>query len=376
MILSGCGGSNDTGMNSDEYDNGKNKTDVAVTGGASGYGMAYARISGYVNLDKLPSSVKSKEIGIEYSSVSDMSDATHLQRKKTQQLLTGDVFVIGISGLTPGTSYYFRTYVLGDDDIYRYGETRSFTTKEITSNAVIDCEVYPSYTSTDITYIIDSSKPTADAADLNQCMYYIAVSASKSRLTKDSIWHTIYESCDPKGNKATFEALAPNTKYYCCGYTSINGKCVLGDIKSFTTKQVTPSGYIGLGLSSGTKWSVANYGAASPQDAGTMANWFDISDKKLSAPTYDQWAELWSECTWKHTYMYQGTEGYIVRGNNGNSIFLPLIPYRGSTYYWSSTTDVEKKEYATAMDINCVDATIQGRSSIKSSNLFVREVSK
>jgi hypothetical protein len=69
-------------------------------------------------------------------------------------------------------------------------------------------------------------------------------------------------------------------------------------------------------------------------------------------PTYEEWTELCTKCTWEWTTNYNGTgvKGRIVTASNGNSIFLPAAGYRDGTnlygagsngYYWSSflTTD-------------------------------------
>ena len=56
-------------------------------------------------------------------------------------------------------------------------------------------------------------------------------------------------------------------------------------------------------------------------------------------PTYDQFSELESECSWISTTQ-KGVEGYTVTGPNGKSIFLPAadLRYDGSYgNYWSSS---------------------------------------
>ena len=146
--------------------------------------------------------------------------------------------------------------------------------------------------------------------------------------------------------------------------------------------------YVDLGLSSGLKWATCNVGADSPEDYGNYYAWGETatkssyysdnsttyglsyselqsrgiigSDGNLTAsydaatanwggswrmPTRDEIKELVNNCTWKWT-TYNGVNGRLVTGPNGNSIFLPAAGYRHDTslinagsygLYWSAT---------------------------------------
>lgn len=127
---------------------------------------------------------------------------------------------------------------------------------------------------------------------------------------------------------------------------------------------------VDLGLSSMTLWASHNVGATNPEDDGDFFAWgetsartnftfenylyynsqtngfFDIGTDIASTqfdaasanwgsswhlPTYTQIEELINQCTW--TYItYNNVGGYMVTGNNGNSIFLP-------SDVWSATRD-------------------------------------
>lgn len=61
-------------------------------------------------------------------------------------------------------------------------------------------------------------------------------------------------------------------------------------------------------------------------------------------PTYAEWQELFTDCTWTKTSL-NGVPGYNVRGRTGKSIFLPCAGYKiwssqsysgEKAYYWSS----------------------------------------
>ena len=149
---------------------------------------------------------------------------------------------------------------------------------------------------------------------------------------------------------------------------------------------------VDLGLPSGLKWATCNVGATKPEEYGGYYAWGETEEKsdydwdtykwgisssltkyctssnygtvdnktvldseddvahvKLSdkwrMPTLDEIKELVNNCTWKWT-TYNGVNGQLVTGPNGNSIFLPATGYRGGTdlyfrgsfgYYWSAT---------------------------------------
>ena len=161
-------------------------------------------------------------------------------------------------------------------------------------------------------------------------------------------------------------------------------------------------GYVDLGLS--VKWATCNVGANKPEDYGdyfawgetkpkTTYNWstykwcrgsydtqtkynnksgYGTVDKKRTLeladdaaranwggswrmPTKAEQDELREKCTWIWTTQ-NGVAGYKVTSkSNGNSIFLPAAGYRyGSSlysagsygYYWSSSLDTDRPDYA------------------------------
>ena len=63
-------------------------------------------------------------------------------------------------------------------------------------------------------------------------------------------------------------------------------------------------------------------------------------------PTLEEWDELHKCCTWTWTTV-DSVEGYLVRGKNGNQIFLPNAGqkfydtyFTKSTQYWTSSLDM------------------------------------
>lgn len=139
---------------------------------------------------------------------------------------------------------------------------------------------------------------------------------------------------------------------------------------------------VDLGLS--VKWASCNVGASTPEEYGEYYAWGETSEKSnydwenykyckgtmttcyhigddISGTSYDvahiKWGDGWRmptdaefeelsyKCAWTWTTQ-NGVKGYIVKGSNGNSIFLPAAgSYNGSKVhdsgergrYWSGT---------------------------------------
>lgn len=115
-------------------------------------------------------------------------------------------------------------------------------------------------------------------------------------------------------------------------------------LRALLSKVKTQSGYIDLGLSSGTLWAAHNY------DGGRKYT-YERADSEGNLPSYRQWEELREECTWTWN---SAENGYIILGDNGNAIFLeatngiathdwtPQFNREGVGYYWSSTWEDER----------------------------------
>ncbi len=114
------------------------------------------------------------------------------------------------------------------------------------------------------------------------------------------------------------------------------------------------TGYVDLGLPSGTKWKASN----ETKDNGDVYYTYDeaVSTFGDKLPTKEQWEELKNNCTWE----LQNNGGRKVTGPNGNSIVLPATGSRSCDgdvdyvgihgSYWSSTPS--ELESAWYLDFN------------------------
>ena len=158
-------------------------------------------------------------------------------------------------------------------------------------------------------------------------------------------------------------------------------------------QETQPKEYVDLALPSGTKWATYNIGATKPEDYGDYFAWGEVTTKSsyswdtyrygteesiskytgayamtLEAgddaatmnwgedwrmPTYTEMNELRKNCTWTYTTL-NGVKGYVVKGKNGNTIFLPQAGMKIYSYssnadqgrYWTSSLSPDNKTYA------------------------------
>ena len=125
-----------------------------------------------------------------------------------------------------------------------------------------------------------------------------------------------------------------------------------------------PTGYVDLGLSSGTYWKESNEGGLRSYGNATYNG---------NIPTKEQWVELNTECQW----VWEGN-GYKVIGPSGDYIILPAEGYRncdgrvssaGSRgEYWTSTSSsgesnyyfvIESSEHLISSEERCVGKSVR-----------------
>lgn len=104
-----------------------------------------------------------------------------------------------------------------------------------------------------------------------------------------------------------------------------------------------PSGYVDLGLPSGTLWKSSN-------ESGYYSYQEAVNKYGTQLPSKGQFEELINNCLWKWT-----GAGYKITGTNGNTLYLPAAGYRLKNKkdiqgvgeigaYWSSSTYFDPEE--------------------------------
>lgn len=140
----------------------------------------------------------------------------------------------------------------------------------------------------------------------------------------------------PSGiNQFVMSGLEPLTTYWFQPYALHYDETVTyGDPKSFTTlaaKSIGDHEFVNLGLKSNTKWATFN----AEDGSSSHIPWTDAESYIKSVwgetwrmPTKADWEELMDpdNCFWSWD-IQNGMQGMLVKGSNGNTIFLPADGY-------------------------------------------------
>ena len=346
----------------------------------------------------LPDTIEVDSVGFYYFTSSaieafpDFTNATSVNctmvRPAFEYQLTGLEPIVG-RGVHPDGYYYVRAYADKNGERYVSTDFVRFSTKGIKLLTMSDT--------------IIGGKPwfrgaifyegELDDADRRGGFAYRIISDGET-----SEWKYALAFLSQLGNGDTFgvslEALTPGcaVDYMTIYYSVTNNNLAYGDMYSFThsdESNICPDDnhphIVDLGLPSGTKWCCCNVGACSPEHYGDYFAWGETETKdyfdwstyaygtslfncmnigsNISGSSYDaafvnmgepwqmptigQYKELMTNCSYVWT-QYNGANGMLVTGTNGNQIFLPAAgekyendpSYEGSYgHYWSGNLD-------------------------------------
>ena len=284
---------------------------------------------------------------------------------------TNGTFSVTFSNLEESTTYYYRSCIVIGDDVY-YGSISSFTTKrEISAKTGEVSNITPT------TAVISGSVENIVTGETD-VKIGVVYGAERYALESESI---VFSEKTGNGvfSVELIDLQRGGVTYYYRTCVVIGEEKFYGEIKSFRTMfEIVISQEVDLGLS--VKWAGWNVGANSPEEYGGYYAWGETEEKsdyswdtykyyndsigiggEISGTQYDvatvKWGNGWRmpskaeleelerECKWE-SYVYKGTDGVVVTGPNGYSIFLPCAGCRNGTslsdagsygYYWSGS---------------------------------------
>lgn len=267
-----------------------NKTDVAVTGSVLDVGSWWADIEGFVNLNLITISYSSAQMGVEVSKQAGFTGSVHTQAAS----MTGRSFNVHVTGLTPSTTYYYRTYVSVQGLVYN-GAVRTFTTLEYVPSS--DSHDYVDLGLSDGTLWATMNVGASHPEDYGD---YFAWGETKPKEQYD---RSTYIWCDERDGGGYV-------------YTKYNNSSHGGKVDGLTELL--------------------------PEDDAAYVNW----GPGWRMPSFDQISKLLDGCTWQWTQQngVYGRKG--TSKTNGNTIFLPAAGYHDGAslnyagadgHYWSRT---------------------------------------
>ena len=399
-----------------------------VTGEATHISCRNARLSGKSSTP--PTTSTNISFGVLYSTSSDvlLGSATQLEAKDFD---ADSNYTIDTGVLEPETTYYYRSYIIQNDEV-EYGETKSFKTLAVISmiQTLDASDVY-------------SNEATLNAMlDLTDCNYSSIEYGFEITPEGGQVKTLTAKNLADKAFSYRDETLSCNIGYSYTAYVKLDGILYKAETKTFTTPAPPmPSVSVDLGLS--VSWASCNLGASKPTEYGGYYQWAgtkDVSDTgiyldwsncpyhtgsdlktgwtkyntessygtvdnktvleamddaasvvlggKWRMPTIDEWNELLNtgNCSWTWTTI-DGVKGYKVQskksGYTDNWIFLPAAGcrYGGSLSdggsrgnYWSSSLYTDIPRYACSMTFG--SGFFSGDGSNRGYGLSVRPVSE
>lgn len=216
---------NNTSETDEKEGNTETSNAPSVTVGADNISAVSVVLKGKANLT---SSVSSDlTMGIMWSKNAGVLPSNSTKTEATN--MDGDYnYSVGIPGLEPETTYYYRSYVTQNgQDIY--GETKNFTTKALDTMIKTADATAISAIGARINCALNMTNVLFNKKELGFYFGPSTESLSKSELTTE----------DGSMMFANQSNLSPNSVYYFCGYAILDGKEYKAtELNSFTTKEL------------------------------------------------------------------------------------------------------------------------------------------
>ena len=114
-------------------DGSTNTTDIAVTGKVTEFGVSYATVEGFLNLQLINVAYSEFTVGVEYSS----EETFKLCKRDSTKEISGNKITITVKDLLPNKKYYYRTYVEVNGTFFYGKDIKSFITKGIDVNEIV-----------------------------------------------------------------------------------------------------------------------------------------------------------------------------------------------------------------------------------------------
>ena len=171
-----------------------------------------------------------------------------------------------ITGLTVGTTYYYRTYLYYGGK-YEYGETKEFTTNTINVNLAVSSKTVTTVTfSGKMDPVSEKSSVVIGvyvntSTTVNSSNYKIRMLVSDSDIAEDGTF------------SVTVTGLSMATQYYYTPFVYSNSKFSYGEIKDFTTENVQ------VALSSKS----SDITATTAKITGTVTGLSDVDNSEIDA---------------------------------------------------------------------------------------------
>ena len=211
----------------------------ATTNDATSIGQTTATLNGSFNIQNAS---KSYDVGffISTNSVPTADNALKNYKSTFSDTNYSGNRTASVTGLTAGTKYYFRAYVLYDGEYY-YGATKSFTTTNPTPQFTYTVTTKDATNIGQTTATLNAAIVVQNASKSFEIGFFYCTSGTPSASNKiGNPKKTITTSSYDNTPYADLTGLTANKTYYFRAYVLYDGEYYYGATKSFTTTNPTP----------------------------------------------------------------------------------------------------------------------------------------
>lgn len=294
------------------------------TGDASDITEISATIYGYSTLPR--TELGAATVGFIYS-MSTEPTLSNGKSKSSKEFLSDTQFVATITGLSPGTKYYYRSYILQNGN-YLYGSVSSFTTASInakvTTNSAQNISEHGATISGSL-YLTNIAKLTTSVA-----LYYSDKYTSREDIKANGIKASVTPTSDGNFSK-DLTNLSHSASFAYFAYANIEGVEFFGDVVQFRTSDINAS------LQTGDAKDITEHKA-------TITGSFELISTTSSSPTvYFYYSDKVSS---KDDLKSSGKRLSISSIPSSGQFFYSLSNLKHSTtYYYVAYTKVEDVEF-------------------------------
>ena len=211
----------------------------ATTNDATSIGQTTATLNGSFNIQNAS---KSYDVGffISTNSVPTADNALKNYKSTFSDTNYSGNRTASVTGLTAGTKYYFRAYVLYDGEYY-YGATKSFTTTNPTPQFTYTVTTKDATNIGQTIATLNAAIVVQNASKSFEIGFFYCTSGTPSASNKiGNPKKTITTSSYDNTPYADLTGLTANKTYYFRAYVLYDGEYYYGATKSFTTTNPTP----------------------------------------------------------------------------------------------------------------------------------------
>ena len=282
----------------------------AVTVGVDKLSAISAVLKGKANL---PASVAADlKIGFQYSQSAGILP-TNSTTVDAEDADADYNYTTGITGLDPETTYYFRSFAR-QNGVDTYGETQSFTTKELSSLLATQDATEIEATSVILNGTLDFTNLSLAYKSIEYGFFWgMSESSQPTKLSVGSITDNTYS--------ASLHNLSHKTQYYHKAYVKLDSQTFYGEVKTFTT-DVVPVESVFLNKTEYT--------------FNTIGNTLALTATVLPADATDKSVE-WSSDNADVASVNQ--KGVVTAMGNGNAVITVTTKDKGKTATCVITVD-------------------------------------